>query len=707
MKVLAIRGRNIASLAEDFEVDLQAEPLASVNLFAIAGPTGSGKSSLLDALCLALYDQTPRLRSAPTQGSKLPDGETGELGASDSRQLLRRGASEGFAEVDFVGIDGQRWRARWSVRRARGRRDGRLQAVEMSLLQLPEQMAAPGTGKKTETLAEIERRVGLGYRQFTHAVLLAQNEFAAFLRADQDERARLLQTLTGSERFERLSVAAYERSRQEREALLRIEQELSNHRPLDEAARAKLDEAADTARRDHEAAQIRWDQDRHWLAWVQERQRRQAAVDGARARRSEAETALNQASEQRHHIARLRLLQPIRQLWLKVDDIALRLTAQRSELSASRQQLQLRQTRVAETEQRLSQAQASADQQRTHAAERQPEIENAEGLDRQIAQTESLLVTATEARGTAKSEEAEAARALDEAQSQAERLQQAAQQSGREIETRESDAILLPHGVPWRAQIDSLQQLRPQLATHAQTLREHETQAQQLSHDLARLGADLEELDTVIEQCREGLEQRVLALRALSTTDLAARRAQLHADTEKLRARQDALRALAALRRSRRALSDALAQAEAERLAVDQALPQAGIDLSAAEAAATQAERALSAARIATAEAADGLRATLEATRPCPVCGSLEHPWDDPARLLHDLGAQAADNRTDALRQLLATLAAQHATARQAELDQRDHLLSLRRRGEALVASIQQDHRALAELAQDIEQQRQ
>ncbi len=73
MRILAIRGKNLASLAGEFELHFQQSPLAAAGLFAICGPTGSGKSTLLDALCLALYDETPRLTRAAVKGVSLPD----------------------------------------------------------------------------------------------------------------------------------------------------------------------------------------------------------------------------------------------------------------------------------------------------------------------------------------------------------------------------------------------------------------------------------------------------------------------------------------------------------------------------------------------------------------------------------------------------------------------------------------------------------
>jgi energy-coupling factor transporter ATP-binding protein EcfA2 len=105
MRILKISGKNLASLAEEFSVNFEAEPLASTGLFAISGPTGAGKSTLLDALCLALYDATPRLLRVAGR-NLLADVGNETVSTQDPRTLLRRGTAEGYAEVDFVGSDG-------------------------------------------------------------------------------------------------------------------------------------------------------------------------------------------------------------------------------------------------------------------------------------------------------------------------------------------------------------------------------------------------------------------------------------------------------------------------------------------------------------------------------------------------------------------------------------------------------------------------
>lgn len=129
MKILAIRGKNLASLEGEFEIDFTTEPLKSAGIFAITGSTGAGKSTLLDALCLALFDDTPRTSRAK-ENIAIPDVRDKFINQKDCRTVLRRGTGEGYAEVDFLSLGGEKFRSRWMVKRARGRADGSMQNSE-------------------------------------------------------------------------------------------------------------------------------------------------------------------------------------------------------------------------------------------------------------------------------------------------------------------------------------------------------------------------------------------------------------------------------------------------------------------------------------------------------------------------------------------------------------------------------------------------
>ncbi|MEW6490044.1 MAG: AAA family ATPase, partial [Thermodesulfobacteriota bacterium] len=193
MRILKVGGENLASLEGRFEVDFAGGPLGAAGLFGITGPTGAGKSTLLDAVCLPLYDRTPRLSGSGGAEVGVPGEET--LRSADPRSILRKGAGAGWAEVLFEGRDGRPYRARWSVRRARNAPGGRLQP---QIMELHDEAGQSLGGTKTETLGRLEALLGLSFDQFCRSVLLAQGDFAAFLKARPAERAELLERITGT-----------------------------------------------------------------------------------------------------------------------------------------------------------------------------------------------------------------------------------------------------------------------------------------------------------------------------------------------------------------------------------------------------------------------------------------------------------------------------------------------------------------------------
>ena len=213
MKILAIRIKNLASLEGTTEIDFTSEPLCSAGIFAITGATGAGKSTILDAICLALYGKTPRYLQAKESGVEIQDVQGSTMSQGDVRSILRDGTADGFAEVDFVGIDNAQYRVNWSVRRARNRIDGSMQSDSVQLKNITSNVDIPG--KKAETYKEIERLVGLNFEQFTRSVLLAQGDFTAFMKASKDEKSSLLEKLTGTHIYSEISKKIYEKFRVE------------------------------------------------------------------------------------------------------------------------------------------------------------------------------------------------------------------------------------------------------------------------------------------------------------------------------------------------------------------------------------------------------------------------------------------------------------------------------------------------------------
>ncbi|MBK6948678.1 MAG: AAA family ATPase [Haliscomenobacter sp.] len=180
-------------------------------MFAITGDTGAGKSTLLDAITLALYGKIPRNPAI--------------------KEAMSYGAVESLAEVEFE-QGGKRFLAKWSLRRARKQPDGKIQEPHRELATwdpTQEAFVPLATGAK-EVDAQVEKMTGLDYDRFRRSVLLAQGDFAAFLDARDDQRSDLLERITGTEIYSRLSLAAYRRNRMEGDLLKEMEQNLQSLR---------------------------------------------------------------------------------------------------------------------------------------------------------------------------------------------------------------------------------------------------------------------------------------------------------------------------------------------------------------------------------------------------------------------------------------------------------------------------------------------
>lgn len=224
MKIIAIRLKNLTSIEGSVEIDFTVEPLYSAGIFAISGATGAGKSTLLDALCLALYDKAPRFATS-VESINLADVGDNQINQSDVRNLLRRGTSDGYAEVDFQGVDEHRYRSRWSVRRTRNKASGSLQPQVLEVKDLDTEKEFQGT--KKELLAQLVDLVGLTYEQFTRTVLLAQNDFATFLKSRGAAKAELLEKLTGTGVYSRISQEIFARNKAVQEEVAMIHNKMS------------------------------------------------------------------------------------------------------------------------------------------------------------------------------------------------------------------------------------------------------------------------------------------------------------------------------------------------------------------------------------------------------------------------------------------------------------------------------------------------
>ncbi len=210
MRIRNVRFKNINSLAHEWELDFTAKDFTANGLFAIVGPTGAGKSSILDAMVLALYGRTPR-----------------QVSLTSENLVMTQGFGDCFSEVQFE-INDTEYLARWEQKRARNKSDGTLQSPRRLLSKKVNGQWEPQTEKIAETEIAIKEIVGLDYDQFTRAVLLPQGAFNRFLVSDDNERAAILEKISGATKYRDISKKVYERAQKETETLDRLRASLGD-----------------------------------------------------------------------------------------------------------------------------------------------------------------------------------------------------------------------------------------------------------------------------------------------------------------------------------------------------------------------------------------------------------------------------------------------------------------------------------------------
>ena len=679
MRILKLRFQNLNSLQGEWEIDFRHAAYADEGIFAITGSTGAGKSTILDAICLALYGATPRL---------------GEITQSKN-DLMSRHTGECLSEVIFATKSGS-YRCTWLQKRARKNPEGNLQSPTHEIAPFTDDAAdlPPLETQTRKTRKLVAEFTGMDFDRFTRAMLLAQGSFAAFLQANSDERSNLLEEITGTEIYGDISRKVHEFKTQSDAELKTLTDRLSGMTVLsDEEVQSLTSQknALVDIVNETKTAMTKIESDKLW------RQNLDAYTHQIHKLEHEARDLAEQESQ--FAPQKTRLQRALKALEVsgdikKLDYQRDLLTAQLSELASYQYQLPTAERNYQLAQKNQDERQAQAQQTETDWQQAQPLLNQVRKLDTTLGQKNQYAQEIAQQLSQLSEQLAHNAQSIDSQQQQL-----VSQQTQREqfIQAQQQipQATTLPQTL---ASLTQLQESSQALSEQAQALVNEQQQLQgDFQHNeqqASALQSQLTQLQSQISEHRQNLESQTSHLHHLTQGQSAAalrQQVEIYWQTDQqLAAMQSDVQTwqtnLQHYQQFAQQLADGqtqLAQIASQRLTSEQQ-----------QQAAEQTVELLNRNLILLAKIQDLTeeRDKLRHGEPCPLCGSTAHPFathqpytpDDTEQQL----AIAKQRLDDINRQLQQLLLEEHAlTNNQQQLN--EHLQHLQAHNQRLLNQLQ------------------
>ena len=629
MKILSIRLKNLASLSGEHFIDFESEPLASAGLVAIVGKTGAGKSTILDAMCLALFNKIPRLKDSD---GKLQDVDGSELLTNSPLTVLRRGTAHGFAELCFVAQDQKHYLARWELKRSREKADGKLQSVQRYLKCLTDGTVIADKAKAVESA--IYKITQLSFEQFTRAVLLAQSEVTAFLKARDNERGELLEYLTNSSIFGKVGQLAYEKTKLVASKRKELENLLGHIELLSKEDAAELHIQFQHINQDYKKLEDEKSQLEKQQQWFE---RKQKLNDEIVVKQQLLDTQLQTQQgliPERERLNRLEIFSEIRssifqkqQLIKTEQQLAPQIQKQQQLFDALQVQFDTEKTRFLQTESALTVQQNFENTHRESLSEVRKCIQERDFIGVEFKKIQTRLNDLESSKTPLLNQQQQLEHHIQQITEKRNLLDQ---QLADTQQFSSLDKGLTAHVQQLTQFIQHYQSIENQLGNVSQAetrLIEQKTQLQDSIHQFGTA----EQLETQLEQTRQQREFKLSQLNQLATL-------------------QQKLAQFFELKIESQQLNDRLKRCSAQFQQLEKTTIQTEQDFQTAKQARLKLQEILQQQRLLHAENVEHLRAELVDGQACVVCGSTTHPYhrDDSAvsKVLFELQQQQEQQAT-------------------------------------------------------------